>query len=192
MDKKKIAEFFDAFAPSWDATMEVREAVIRDILSLSQVSENTRVLDIACGTGVLFPFYDKLGATVVGADISEEMVRIAKSKFPQKEIICVDAESYDFEKRFDVIMIHNAFPHFSDGDKLIEHLSSFLEKGGRLTVAHSMSEAELESCHSGAAKDVSLSLPSKEKLTAVMRPYLDVDVAISDERMYIVSGVKGQ
>lgn len=192
MDKKKIADFFDSYAQSWDDTMKIREDVIADILNLAGVSENTEVLDVASGTGVLFPFYEKLGASVTGTDISSEMVKVAKSKFPETEIICTDVEAYDFKKKFDVIMVHNAFPHFPDGDRLIRHLSAFLKEGGRLAVAHSMSEAELESCHSGAAKNVSLPLPSKEKLSAMMKPYLEPDAAVSDDRMYFVSGVKKQ
>lgn len=192
MDKKKIIDFFDSYASSWDETMQIREDVISDILGLAEIGENTEVLDVASGTGVLFPFYEKLGASVTGIDISPEMVKVAKSKFPEAELICADVEVYDFKKKFDVIMIHNAFPHFPDGESLIRHLSVFLKKSGRLVVAHSMSEAELESCHSGAAKEISVKLPSKQELSALMKPYLDEGIRISDSRMYFVSGIKIQ
>ena len=63
-----------------------------------------------------------------------------------------------------------------------------LKKGGRLTVAHGMSEEALRKHHSGAAKDISTELPCKEKLRELMSPYLDVDIMISDDSMYMVSG----
>ena len=192
MDKKRIADFFDSYASSWDDSMQIREDVISDILDLARIGENSEVLDVASGTGVLFPFYKRLGASVTGIDISAEMVRLAKEKFPETEIICADVENYNFNKQFDVIMIHNAFPHFPDGKQLISYLSAFLKQEGRLVVAHSMSEAELESCHSGAAKEVSLPLPSKEELSALMEPFLKADIAVSDDRMYFVSGIKKQ
>ena len=53
-----------------------------------------------------------------------------------------------------------------------------------------MSEKELEKCHSGIAKNVSLPLPSKERLAEMMNSYVQTDVLISDEKMYMVSGVK--
>lgn len=189
MDKKEIIGFFDSCAPFWDAYSERREDAIEKILSLSGVSEGRRVLDVGCGTGVLFPDYLKKGATVTAIDISEKMTDLAKEKFPGVNVICGDAEGYVFGEKFDVIMIHNAFPHFPDPEGLTEHLSAFLREEGRLTVAHSISEKELEECHSGSAKNVSLPLPSKEKLTELLSRFLEVDIAFSDERMYMVSGI---
>lgn len=49
------------------------------------------VLDVACGTGVLFP--DNLKRcveSVTGIDISPEMARLAAEKFPQVQVICGD------------------------------------------------------------------------------------------------------
>lgn len=190
MDKKQIIEFFDSCAPGWDEGMEIREDVILQILEKGGVAEGVKVLDVASGTGVLFPFYAQNKADVTGIDISSAMTEIAVKKHPQVKFFCGDAESFVFPEMYDVIMIHNAFPHFPDGEKLLKHLSSFLKEGGRLTVAHSMSEKELEECHSGAAKNVSLSLPCVEKMAEIMSAFLIVDVAISDEKMYIVSGKK--
>ena len=130
--------------------------------------------------------------SVTGIDISPEMVKIAKQKFSETHIICGDAEEYTFNKVFDVIMIYNAFPHFAEAERLIENLSHSLKASGRLSVAHGISEKELEECHSGRAEKVSVPLVKKEALAEMMNPYLDVDVLISDDRMYMVSGVKKQ
>jgi len=190
LDKRQIIEFFDSCASSWDETLEINDAVIKEILFKGGVSEGKHILDVASGTGVLFPYYNSLGADFTGIDISPEMVKIAREKFPENEIICGDAESYAFEKQFDAVMIHNAFPHFPDGDKLISNLTSALKNEGRISVAHSISAKELEKCHSGAANKISLPLPSKEKLGEMMGKYVSVDFLISDDRMFMVSGVK--
>lgn len=190
MDKKLVIDFFNSKASSWDSQLEINEDVIRDLLSYGGIKKGSKVLDVASGTGVLFPYYIELGAEFTGIDISEEMVKIAREKFPDKEIICGDAESFPFEKGYDVIMIHNAFPHFSDGKALFENLTKALKKGGRLCVAHSMSAEELEKCHSGEAKAVSVSLPDTKELSAMMSPFVFVDTLISDEKMYMVSGIK--
>lgn len=191
MDKKEVIAFFDALAESWDNSLVRNERVIERILDLGGVCEGADVLDVACGTGVLFPDYLKRGvSSVTGIDISEEMLRVAKEKFPQVSLICGDAEAFAFTDKYDAVMVYNAFPHFAAPEKLFENLSGALKKGGRLTVAHGMSEKELEKCHSGVAKNVSSPLPSKEKLSEMMKPYVRADILISDESMYMVSGVK--
>ena len=81
MDKKEIIAFFDRLAPDWDSTNLRNEEVITEILFKGGVREGVRVLDVACGTGVLFPDYQKLGAEIVGIDISENMVRIADAQW---------------------------------------------------------------------------------------------------------------
>ncbi len=191
MDKKEVITFFDTLAESWDSMQVRNEEVIKLILDKSQVQHGADILDVACGTGVLFGDYIERGvASVMGIDISGEMLKIAKEKFPQVSLICDDAETYAFEDEYDVVMIYNAFPHFPNPEKIIENLSKALKKGGRLTVAHGISMAELEKCHLGKAKNVSLSLPQKENLAEIMSPYIEADILISDERMYMVSGVK--
>jgi demethylmenaquinone methyltransferase/2-methoxy-6-polyprenyl-1,4-benzoquinol methylase len=190
MDKKEVITFFDALADSWDDMQDRNEEVINLILDKSEVTRDSVVLDIACGTGVLFGDYLDRGALVTGIDISGEMLKIAKKKFPQVRLICGDAETYNFEKEYDVVMIYNAFPHFPNPENLIENLSKSLKKGGRLTVAHGLSMAELEKCHSGKAKSVSQPLPCKEALAEIMSPYIKADIMISDDRMYMVSGIK--
>lgn len=188
MDIEKVKSFFDMYAPSWDEHQVRNEAVINLILEKSGVKEGSHILDVATGTGVLIGDYLKRKAIATGIDISDEMIRIAKEKYPDVEFICGDAQSCCFEKSFDVIMIYNAFPHFGDPDGLFCNLTSVLKKGGRLTVAHGMSEEALRKHHSGAAKDISTELPCKEKLGELMSPYLDVDIMISDDSMYMVSG----
>lgn len=191
MDKKQIIAFFDERASGWDSVQLRNEEVISFILDKGTVREGADILDVACGTGVLFGDYlERDVGSVTGIDISDEMLKVAKEKFPQIKLICDDAETYTFKDKYDVIMIYNAFPHFPAPEKLLLNLSNALRDGGRLTVAHGLSEKELAECHATVAKDVSLPLPSKEKLADMMSASLKVDVMISDEEKYIVSGVK--
>lgn len=190
MNKKDVIDFFDRLAPAWDDMQVRNEEAIAEILFKGGIREGVRVLDVACGTGVLFPDYKKLGADVTGIDISPEMVKIAKEKFPEAEVICGDVLDFSFEDKFDAVMIYNAFPHFAEPEKLIEKLSTLLKNSGRLSIAHGISEKELAECHSGSAKNVSVPLVKKEVLAQMLEPYFNVDVLISDDRMYMVSGVK--
>ncbi len=191
MEKRDIINFFDNLAEGWDAEQIPKDAIIGKILDKAHVTEDKDILDIACGTGTLFPFYLKRNVnSITGIDISPKMVKIAKGKFPETEIFCGDAEEYLFDKKFDVIMVYNAFPHFSNPEKLIENLAGLLKDNGRISIAHSMSRAEIQSRHKKRAANVSLELPTAEVLAEMLRPYFDIDVIISDDEMYQVSGIK--
>ena len=101
IDKGDVIAFFDRCAPSWDAEMKRDDAVINTILDNAGVRAGARVLDIACGTGVLIPDYISRGVKcVVGVDISPEMIKIASSKFKDKDVsfVCADAETSFFGK----------------------------------------------------------------------------------------------
>lgn len=194
MKKQDIIEFFDRCAPSWDAEMIKSDRIIGTILDNAEVGAGMDILDVACGTGVMFPYYLERGAvSVTGIDIAPKMADIAAEKFaadPRVQVVCADVEEYDFGKKFDRIIVYNAFPHFPNPRKLISHLASLLKENGRLTVAHGMSRAAIDNHHSGAASKVSNGLMSAENLSGLFAPHLNVEVSISNDRMYQVSGVK--
>lgn len=191
MDKKNVAAFFDRCAPWWDVDMIRNEDVIRKILDNGGIREGIHVLDVACGTGVLFPDYLERGvASVTGVDISPEMVKVASEKFPQVQVICADVEELDLERQFDAVMVYNAFPHFPDPARLIRTLAGLVVPGGRLSIAHGMSRAALSAHHAGRASDVSIELLHEKELAELMAPYFWVDTVISDDRMYQVAGVR--
>ncbi len=193
IDKREVIAFFDRCAPAWDAGMVRHEPVIEAILDNAGVGPGMRVLDVACGTGVLFPDYLARGASVTGIDISPEMARIAAEKFagePRVQVLCGDVEEAVFSQPFDVVMVYNAFPHFPDPARLIARLGRLVKPGGRLSVAHGMSRAAIDGHHSGAARRVSNGLMHEDALRALLAPYCDVDVCVSDARMYQVAGTK--
>lgn len=196
MDKKDVIEFFDRCAPSWDAGMIKDDKIIETILDHTAVTAGMEILDVACGTGVMFPYYLNRGvASVTGVDIAPEMAKIAAAKYaddPRVQVVCGDVEEAGFDRKFDAVVVYNAFPHFPDPRKLIKALSSLLKEGGHLTVAHGASRESIDNHHKGSASKVSNGLMSAESLKKLFEPYLQVEVVISNDRMYQVTGVKRQ
>lgn len=191
MNKEDVVKFFDRYAPQWDADMIRDDAIIGKILDLGNVTAGVDVLDVACGTGVLFPDYMARNvASLTGIDISPEMVKITREKFPQVEVLCADVEEAQFGKKFDCIMVYNAFPHFPDPDRLIQVLSDLLKPGGTLTVAHGMSRAQIDHHHEGAASKVSVGLMHEDQLAEIFGKFLQVTAKVSDDHMYAVCGKK--
>ena len=190
MNKTDIMDFFDRMAPGWDADLVKNETVISTILDNALVERGKDVLDVACGTGVLFPDYLKRGANVTAVDISREMVKIARSKFPEVEVLCGDVETLPLDRTFDCIMVYNAFPHFPDPENLIRVLASKLRQGGTLTVAHGASRAVIDAHHEGAASSISLGLMHEDELEKLFATCLTITVKISNGHMYQVTGRK--
>lgn len=193
INKQDVIAFFDAHASAWDAEMIRSDRKIRIILDNAGVQEGSKVLDVACGTGVLMPDYlQRNVASVTGIDISPEMIRIARSKFPQDHVrlICGDVETEDVGSEFDAIVIYNAFPHFPNPERLIAGLSQKLKTGGVLTVAHGMSREKIDAHHHGSASKVSNGLMEAEALAAIFSQTLKVVNIISNEDMYQVVGKK--
>ena len=193
MEKQDIIAFFDRCAPTWDADMVKSDRIIGSILDNAEVGPGMDVLDVACGTGVMFDYYlDRDVSSVTGIDISPEMAKIAGQKYAGREkiqVICGDVEGYDFGRKFDRIVVYNAFPHFPDPRRLIKTLAGLLKPGGRLTIAHGMSRAAIDNHHSGAASRVSNGLMTADSLKKLFEPHLEVEIMISNSRMYQVSGV---
>ena len=191
MEQQDVIRFFDRCAPSWDAELVRNEAVISAILDNAGIRAGMDVLDVACGTGVLFPDYLGRGvASLTAIDISPEMAKLAQQKFPQVKVLCGDAEQTDFGRCFDAVMIYNAFPHFPEPARLIERLAKWVKPGGRLSVAHGMSREKLVQHHAGSASRVSIDLLEANALAQLLAPWFDVDVMISDDKMYQVCGRK--
>ena len=192
MNQQDVIQFFDRLAPQWDADMIRSDAIIASILDTAGVTAGKDILDVACGTGVLFPDYlSRNVASVTAVDISPEMVKIAAQKFPgQVEVICGDVQTVDFGKQFDCIVIYNAFPHFPDPAGLIATLSSMLKPGGTLTVAHGMSRAAIDHHHEGSASKVSVGLMHEDALADLFSAHLTVTAKISNDHMYQVTGQK--
>ena len=193
MEKKDVIAFFDRLAPQWDADMIRHDDVISTILDGAGVGPGMEVLDVACGTGVLIPDYlSRDVASVTGVDISPEMIRIASEKFSQNNVrfLCADVELLPADRKYDCVMVYNAFPHFPDPENLIRVLSDLLKPGGTLTVAHGMSRAHIDRHHQGTASRVSRGLNHEDELAAIFAKYLTVTIKISDDRMYQVTGTK--
>ena len=193
MHKEDIIQFFDRLAPQWDADMIRSDEKIAKIMDGAGVIPGAHILDVACGTGVLFPDYlARQVGSVTAVDISPEMVKIAAAKYPGENItvLCADVEALEADQQFDCIMVYNAFPHFPDPEKLIRILSGHLKPGGKLTVAHGMSRAQIDHRHEGAASKVSIGLMHEAALAEIFAKYLTVTVKISDENMYQVTGMK--
>lgn len=193
IDKGKVIDFFNAKAGIWDSIAVECTDKINRILSTAKITDGKKILDIACGTGILVPFYVKLKPSkITCTDISENMLEVARKKFgdiKSIEFLKADAEEDIFPDKYDFAVIFDAFPHFGKPEKLIGNIANALLPDGRITIAHSMGMAQLDKLHQQSAPEVSNKMISADDLAELLSRHFNVDTIISEDDTYIVSGI---
>jgi demethylmenaquinone methyltransferase/2-methoxy-6-polyprenyl-1,4-benzoquinol methylase len=97
------------------------------------------VLDLACGTGIVtlellrrFP-----GARVVGVDLTEDYLAVARRKLERRgraaTLVHGDAETAAVEGPFDAV-VASYLPKYVDADRLVAHVTPALGPGGVIAV----------------------------------------------------------
>lgn len=188
----EVRDYFNSLAENWDNMCSHDPDKLRTIVTLAGISQGSKVLDIACGTGVLFEELLRCNpAQIVGIDISDKMIAEAKKKYSDPRLTFFAEDLFSFEEQgFDVAMIYSAYPHFEDKKRLCNHVCSLLKQGGRLLIAHSQSKEAINGRHSGSAKDVSSCLQGTKIEKQHFIDCFDMDIEVDTEAFYILSGTK--
>jgi 2-polyprenyl-3-methyl-5-hydroxy-6-metoxy-1,4-benzoquinol methylase len=96
-----------------------------------------RVLEIGCGTGLFTEAFAKTGATIVAADISSELLEIARLRgLPAEQVtfIAKPFEQIAFDGSFDAV-IGSSVLHHLDVELALARIIHLLEPGGILSFA---------------------------------------------------------
>lgn len=151
---RRVQTFFDERAHSWDDNLTPAGiARAREILAALDMARAERVLDVGCGTGVLFPLLvERLDrrAWIVAVDIAFNMVREARKRVREHKIVCLQADALCLpfpDGCFDCVLCYNTFPHFPDSHAAVHELARVAAVGGRLLIFHSKSRREINEFH---------------------------------------------
>tara|TARA_R110002020_G_scaffold41067_6_gene121084 strand:- start:21308 stop:22081 length:774 start_codon:yes stop_codon:yes gene_type:complete len=142
--KKQVEQMFDTISENYDGLNRVislgsdikwRKKVIKMVAE----KKPRTILDIATGTGDLaIQFAEKISAEkIVGLDLSEGMLSVARKKVSGKEIsekiefVQADSEALPFEDNtFDAITVSFGIRNFEDLEKGLSEIFRVLKKGG--------------------------------------------------------------
>ena len=97
---------------------------------VERIRPGERVLDIGCGPGTLaHDIATRTGASVVGVDISERSIAVARQRFahPGVQYEVSDVRSSLPTGRFDVVVLSNVLEHLPDRPQLLRSLQSRAE-----------------------------------------------------------------
>lgn len=118
----------------WDATKYQQTASFvsaygRDVVTLLAPQRGERILDLGCGDGTLALEIAEEGATVVGVDAAEDMVRKARAKGIDAHQASGDALS--FQEEFDAVFSNATLHWIKDYEAVIQCVQKALKPGGR-------------------------------------------------------------
>jgi SAM-dependent methyltransferase len=137
------------------------------------------ILDVGCGSGWLSEYFSRLGYKVLGIDISDDLIRMARERVErvpynvdhETSLLCRflkhDVESAPLSQKFDAIICYDALHHFEDEDAVFSNLAAMLDVGGLLFILEGQKPS------AGSA--------TEEELREVMRNYGTLESPFSDD-----------
>lgn len=135
-----IADYRDVTRESYDKTAVEYQENTEKLLPqkkaekfLGYLGANSLILDLGCGPGRDAKYFVALGHRVIGADISPQMIALAKDAVPEGEFVVSDIESLEQEeKSLDGIWASASLLHVSKEamPDVLAKLYRFLKPGG--------------------------------------------------------------
>jgi len=110
------------------------------LVQLLDINKGDRVLDLACGTGVVTKkIRRKVGSSgfVLGGDTSVTAIKIAKKWNGSQSnlgFVNIDAENFNFSKPFDIITCQYALFFFPNAQKALKNIKKNLKKTGKIGI----------------------------------------------------------
>lgn len=137
MDKSKQASsVYDKIAEPYAKEFSKPSEYIDEFLAL--LPKNAKILDVGCGVGVDAGYMASEGLEVIGIDLSKEMLKLARQKFPQIDFRQQDIRKLDFPPNsFDGILASCSLIHIPKKDvpALLKRFYQILNKDGVIYIA---------------------------------------------------------
>ena len=143
--KKRNMKIWNEVAPRyhkrWASVNKGPFQSTKKLIELIKINKNNRVLDVACGTGVVTKqIQKKVGKSgyVVGIDTSTTAIKIAKKeneKNKNLDFLNADAENFSFSKKFDIVTCQYALFFFPNAQKALKNIKNSLKKSGMIGIS---------------------------------------------------------
>tara|TARA_B100000029_G_C17529868_1_gene942923 strand:+ start:686 stop:1387 length:702 start_codon:yes stop_codon:yes gene_type:complete len=116
----------------------IRIKYIQESLNKSKLN-NTKILDIGCGGGLVSEGLSKLGADVTGIDFIKENIAVAKVHAKNNNLkinyIVKNFEKEKITSKFDAIIILEVLEHLHDWQSFLKKIRLNLKKNGMVIIS---------------------------------------------------------
>ncbi|HEX6036062.1 MAG TPA: class I SAM-dependent methyltransferase, partial [Anaerolineales bacterium] len=130
------AELYDVSVPNWDGEIDFYRELAREVKARGK-----SVLEVACGTGRVTLRLAQEGVDIVGTDLDEEMLKVARGKseeLPNVRWVRGDMRTLDLGQTFGLIISPgHSFQFMLTPEGQVQALETFkrhLEPGGTLVI----------------------------------------------------------
>ncbi len=128
-----MANYFDRWAYKYDKVFGFfLKPFYNKVIPLIKKEAKGKVLDVGCGTGTIAIELVN-NNKITGIDISENMIKIARSKNNKVKFIVKDAEKLDLKEKFNLIY-STLVLHHVNAEVVVENIYKRLKKNGRLII----------------------------------------------------------
>jgi len=130
----KVAGWYNDLLEKEDGTYQ-KNLILPNLLRLLQIKRGELILDLACGQGFFAREFAKIGAKVIGVDISPELINIAKQD-KVVEYHVSQAHKLDFlhSESVDKITIILSLQNIENLNEVIKETSRVLKPKGKLFI----------------------------------------------------------
>ncbi|OGD57146.1 hypothetical protein A2V71_01795 [Candidatus Berkelbacteria bacterium RBG_13_40_8] len=139
IDKQKLKQCYNSWAPAYDANAQQNPVVIKDhpiVLDLlkSDINLNSVGLDLGCGTGILTSKIAENVKEIIGLDLSKEMIAKAQSINKQSNVsfkIADISQRFDFpDNYFNFVISSLTLCHIDNLESVYKEIYRVLKKSG--------------------------------------------------------------
>ena len=135
--RRLVNAIFDRYSERYDRHVVERlkyrtPSLLFDLVVRSQPADRLTMVDLGCGTGLAGALFRPLAATLVGIDISANMLEVARQRRVYDELACGELSDVlrEQEPRFDLALAADVLVYLGDLGGLFAHVRRALAPRG--------------------------------------------------------------